>query len=85
MVRVLGALNEPASEALIRKNDRGEKVYNMMDANILIFKEVVVETNHIFRVQYYESMVICDETMKDACKAAGLKGWRFRDTSRQSF
>jgi hypothetical protein len=57
----------------------------MMDANILIFKEVVVETNHIFRVQYYESMVICDETMKDACKAAGLKGWRFRDTSRQSF
>jgi hypothetical protein len=85
VVRVLDALNEPESEITIEKNDRGEKIYTRIGAEIMIFKEDVVGPRHIFRMQYRESTVICDETMKDACKEAGLKGWCFRDTSRHAF
>jgi Protein of unknown function (DUF1629) len=85
VVHVIDALNEAESEAKVRKNDRGEKVYNMIGSEILIFKEDVVGTHHIFRMQYRESTVICDDTVKDACKAAGLEGWRYRDTSRHPF
>jgi hypothetical protein len=85
VVRVLDALSESESEITTEKNDRGEKIYTRIGAEILLFKEDVVGPRHIFRMQYRESTVICDDTMKDACKAAGLKGWRFRDTSRHSF
>ena len=85
VVRVLDALNEPESEAKIRKNDRGEKVYNMIGNELLIFKEDVIGPHHIFRMRYREPNVICDAAMMDACKAAGLKGWSFRDTSRHAF
>jgi hypothetical protein len=85
VVRVLDALNESESEMAIEKNDRGEKIYTRIGAEILLFKEDVIGARHIFRMQYRDSTVICDDTMKDTCKAAGLKGWRFRDTSRHSF
>lgn len=84
VVRVLDALNEPESTAMIKKNDRGDKVYNMIGDEILVFKEDVVSSNHIFRMRYRESTVICDDVMRDACKTAGLKGWSFRDTTRSS-
>lgn len=85
VVRVLDALNEPESEAKIKKNDRNEKIYTTIGNEVLIFKEDVIGSHHIFRMLYCDSTVICDDAVKDACKAAGLKGWSFRDTSRHSF
>ncbi len=85
VVRVLDALVDPESEVKIRTNDRGGKVYNRTANAILIFDEDVVGLCHIFRMQYHESTVIWDRTMKDACKAADFKGWSFREASSHGF
>jgi hypothetical protein len=41
-----------------------------------------VGTHHIFRMKYYEAKIICDEAMRLACKAAGLTGLRFVDSTK---
>jgi hypothetical protein len=33
----------------------------------------------VFRLAYGEVWIFCDQELKDACKAAGLKGIRFRE------
>jgi hypothetical protein len=85
VVRVLDALNEAESEVRVSANDRGEKVYDMMGMEKWIFNEDIVGSHHIFRMNFHEFTIICDDALRDACKAAGLKGWSFRDTSRSSF
>jgi tetratricopeptide (TPR) repeat protein len=77
IVRVLDALDEEKSKITIRTADNGNKVYNFSGGVNLVFKEDAIRSHHIFRMKYYDAAVICDEQMRLACKAAGLKGIGF--------
>ena len=44
-----------------------------------VFRDDVVGAAHIFRMAHFDVVVICDQTMKDACKQADLKGLSFRN------
>jgi hypothetical protein len=46
---------------------------------VLVFKEAVIGDAHVFRMAYREIAVVCDDTLRNACKAAKLKGLHFRD------
>jgi hypothetical protein len=43
----------------------------------LTFKPEVIKEAHLFHVAEMSSRVICDQSFKDACKAAGVKGAEF--------
>ncbi len=84
VVRVLEAFDERTSQELRRSPN---KFYSLKNARSLIFDETVIEELHIFRTPYsYTSgSVFCDQSMKDAFKAASIKGVRFVDcTPRRS-
>jgi hypothetical protein len=57
------------------------KSYNLMGGANLILKEDVVGSAHVFRMAHLKPAIICDQQMKDACKAAALKGIVFRDAA----
>ena len=82
MVRVLDALDEQASLGVAIRYDSEGKKYNFRFglAN-LVFKEDIVGNAHIFRMAYFVPVVISDQNLKDAWKAAALKGVRFRDSN----
>ena len=44
---------------------------------LLVFRDDAIGDAHVFRMEYLQAVVICDQTMKDACKAGGLKGIKF--------
>ncbi|MDE5443756.1 DUF1629 domain-containing protein [Bradyrhizobium sp. CSA207] len=85
VVRVLDALDESKTRVKSsirddrRYEDFGRKVYEFTGETELIFREEVIGNAHIFRMAYYDSRIICDGELKDACKSAGLKGLLFRD------
>ncbi|MES5481316.1 DUF1629 domain-containing protein [Bradyrhizobium sp. INPA03-11B] len=81
-VAVLDALDEPASELRIVE-EMEEKIYLLAGPVRLIFREDVVVTAHVFRMRFMEVTVICDQTMKDACRQAGLKGINFADVGKK--
>jgi hypothetical protein len=80
VVRILDALDEQRSAARIGVADDGSKVYLILGRERLIFKESVVGESHIFRMKYRNSLIICDEEMRRACKSAGLTGISFYPT-----
>jgi hypothetical protein len=53
-----------------------------LNDDTLIFKDDAVGPHHIFRMKYDVPTVICDEEMRLACKAAGLKGTSFQEVGR---
>jgi uncharacterized protein DUF1629 len=83
VVRVLAAVDEEKSRVEIGTADDGSKVYTIFLGRPLIFKDDAVGPHHVFRVKYFDPMVICDEAMKLACKAAGLVGITFTDSKKQ--
>jgi hypothetical protein len=60
----------------------GKKVYLTMPGSKLVFTEAAIGKAHIFRMAHSEADVICDQDMKDACRAAGLRRTRFCDVSK---
>lgn len=79
VLRVLDAVDEAASRVKIEYNPQyNYKVYQLIGAN-LAFKEDVVGTAHIFRLSYMIPAIFCDQQIKDAYKAAGLKGVSFHE------
>jgi hypothetical protein len=88
VVRVLDALDEAQSHLTIRTEDDprslkfGKKVYLTMPGSKLVFTEAAIGKAHIFRMAHSEADVICDQDMKDACRAAGLRRTRFCDVSK---
>jgi hypothetical protein len=78
VVRVLDALDEEASQLTIGE-DQGQKYYLLNVGMSLVFRDEAVGAAHIFRMAYFEPVVICDQFMKDACQQAALKGILFRD------
>jgi Protein of unknown function (DUF1629) len=80
VVRVLEAFSEPTLGEIQRyKQTTG---YYAIRHEDLVFDESIIGASHIFRTPYSLD-VFCDQTMKDACKTAGIKGARFRDCSRK--
>jgi hypothetical protein len=80
VVRVLDAVDEMASRLRIY-DEQGRKKYSLVGGASLVFKEDVVGSAHVFRITHAKSLVICDQHLKDSCKAAGLKGIKFRDAA----
>ena len=89
VIRVLDALDEARSRLKIgiredaRYEDFGKKYYSLAGGGELVFREDAIGDAHVFRMQYLHRTVICDQTMKDTCKAAGLKGIKFDDASKR--
>lgn len=76
--RILDALDEVQSH--VRVNRQGDhKWYSLSGFEVLVFKEAVIGDAHVFRMAYREIAVVCDDTLRNACKAAKLKGLHFRD------
>lgn len=82
VVRVLEAFDERTSQEIRRSPI---KFYSLKDTRGLMFDETVIGESHVFRTPYCRMNVFCDQSMKDACKTAGIKGVRFVDrTPRRS-
>ena len=76
VVRVLDAVDEARSR--LRIEYEGEiKRYSVLGGADIVFNEDVVGAAHLFRMAHMESAVICDRPIKEACRAASLKGITF--------
>jgi hypothetical protein len=80
VLRILDAVDEPASRLKI-VYESGRKGYNLMGGANLVFKEDVIGSAHVFRMAPLLPAIICDQQVRDACKAVGLKGIKFKDAA----
>jgi hypothetical protein len=84
VVRVLEALDEARSRLKIgiredkAYSDFGKKYYSLAGGRELVFRDDAIGDAHVFRMEYLQPVVICDQTMKDARKADGAKGNQVR-------
>jgi hypothetical protein len=77
---MLDAVDEVASRVKIKYLPQyNTKVYQLAGGANLVFREDVIGAAHIFRLAYARTAVLCDQQIKDACKAAGLKGVSFNE------
>ncbi|RXT36668.1 hypothetical protein B5V03_34085 [Bradyrhizobium betae] len=81
IVRLLDAVDEEKSNLEILEDGTDYRHYNAMALSSFAFREEAIGSAHIFRLRFLSSRIICDQAMKDACKAAGLRGLGFRDAS----
>jgi len=80
VLRILDAVDEVASRVKIKYLPQyNAKTYQLAGGANLVFKEDVVGAAHIFRLAHLKPAVFCDQQIKDACKAAGLKGVSFNE------
>jgi len=79
IVRLLDAIDEEKSSVEILDDGTDFRRYDNMTVSSCVFKEDAIGSAHIFRPRFLEMRIICDQVMKDACKAAGVRGLRFRD------
>jgi uncharacterized protein DUF1629 len=79
-VRVLDALGESTLQEIRSYRERTGFTYRgFMSDKKLDFNDAVIGDSHIFRTPYSRDDVFCDQSLKDACKEAGIKGVRFYD------
>jgi hypothetical protein len=72
---------ETTEGLLVGRNPDGSISYTRTPLTKLRFKRDVVAGARLFHVvEISAHTVYCDQIMKDACKVAGLKGIRFRET-----
>jgi hypothetical protein len=72
-----GAVDEQASANLDISpiGPNGLPIYNLMsDTNLRFIREINASLFHIAEMEFY---IFCDQSVKDACKAAKLTGIRF--------
>ena len=80
VLRVLDAVDEVASRLQIKYLPQyNAKTYQLAGGADLVFREDVIGSAHIFRLAHLKPAVFCDHQIKDACKAAGLKGVSFKE------
>jgi len=79
VVRVIEAFGEKTMDEIeaYRRQTGVRRVSSIYTEN-LVFNEEAIGSARIFRTPYSD-LVFCDQSLKDACKAAGLKGIAFRD------
>jgi hypothetical protein len=71
---------EGFGERTVREFRSGVKHAGLKGNKTLVFDESAIGGSHIFRTPYSPADVFCDQIMKDACKAAGMRGVQFLDT-----
>ena len=81
VVRVLDVIDEERSRLQILDDGTKYRRYDILKSPNFVFREEAVGSAHIFRPRFLQSRIICDQTMKDACRAAGLRGIGFRDAA----
>jgi hypothetical protein len=62
-------------------SDHCVKRYSLLGGANLFFREEIVGSTHIFRLRFSIPNIICDGSLKNVCKAAGLKGIAFKDAA----
>lgn len=80
VIRVLEAFGEPTLQEIESRGLRHGGFISVRKN--LVFNESAIGDSHIFRTPYSRN-VFCDQTMKDACKEAGIKGIRFHSCFRR--
>ena len=75
VVRILDAPDEERTKPIIYEN--GRRHYRFIGFEDLHFREDFVGNNHVFRIDYSWSDVICDNVLRQACKEAKLKSLMF--------
>ena len=80
VVRILDAIDEERSRGEILGDGTENRRYDITRTSCLAFKEEAVGSAHIFRPRFW-GLIICDQVMKDACRAARIRGISFRDAS----
>lgn len=78
VLRIIDCLDEEHSDVQVMQS--GRKLYYLGGSQKLTFKGDVIGTAHVFRMAHAEQTIICDDTFRKACKAAGVKGMMFLDT-----
>src|SRR5262249_5671279 len=73
VIRGLEAFGQPTVQEL-RTNRNWFP--DLKSQRALVFDETVIAASHIFRTPYWQD-VFCDQSVKDMCRAAGMKGLRF--------
>ncbi|MHC4052656.1 imm11 family protein [Bradyrhizobium sp. 25ACV] len=79
IVRRLDVIDEEKSIVEVLDDGTDFRRYDNMAISSFVFREEAIGSARIFRPRFLESRIICDQTMKDACKAAGVRGLRFGD------
>jgi len=81
--RVLDAIDVPRSKDItVRQEADGSTIYDVWTTVKLRFGDEIVGPAHSFRVVQLPDEVYCDDFMKAACKAAGVKGVSFRELAK---
>lgn len=77
IVRKLDVIDEEKSNVQVLDDGTDFRRYDgIASDSSFVFREEAIGSAHIFRARFLER-VVCDQVMKDACKAVGLKGMRF--------
>jgi len=79
IIRVLDAIDEEKSNVEILYDGTDFRQYDNMAISSVVFSEEAIGSAHIFRPRFLETRIICDQAVKDACKAAGVRGLSFGD------
>ena len=81
VTRILdNAFGEETMQDIRRYQEKtGYDPLSLLATKPLVFNESAIGQSHIFRTPYSWARIYCDQALKDACKAAGLKGVAFRD------
>jgi hypothetical protein len=80
VLRILDAVDEAASRAKVKYLPQyNAKIYQLAGGASLVFREDVVGAAHLFRLAHLKPSVFCDQQIKGARKAAGLKGVSFKE------
>jgi hypothetical protein len=78
VVRVLDAFAESTLREIQQYRERtGFRYRGFWGDKTLVFNETIIRDSHIFRTPYSQDDVFCDQALKDACKAAGIRGISF--------
>jgi len=74
-----GAVDEKASLDLrVQQGPNNQPAYAMSSTTRLRFIPEVIGEAHLFHIAEMASYIFCDQAVKEACKAAGLKGILFQ-------
>ncbi|MBR1167303.1 imm11 family protein [Bradyrhizobium sp. DASA03005] len=77
VVRRLDVIDEEKSIVEVLDDGTDYRRYNGTAISRYVFREEAIGSAHIFRPRFLEQWILCDQAMKGACKAAGVRGLSF--------